>query len=44
MIQHGFTAQVAIDKVYDVHDNHGSVIKILRKIRRDKGGCPQLQF
>ena len=44
MIQNGFTAQVAIDKVYDVYGNHGSVTKILCKIRKDKGGHPELQF
>ena len=44
MIRNGFTAQVAIDKVYDVYGNHGSVTKILREIRKDKGGHPELQF
>ena len=40
MIRNGFTAQVAIDKVYDVYGNHGSVTKILCEIRKDKGGHP----
>ena len=44
MVQHGFTSQVAIDKVYEVYGNHGSVTKILRKLRKDKGGHPELRF
>ena len=44
MMQHGFTAQTAIDMVYEVYGNHGSVAKILREIRRDKGGHPEPVF
>ena len=46
MINHGLSAQVAVDKIYNVYGNLGSVTKILRKIKRDKqnGGHPELQF
>ena len=44
MVQHGFASQVAIDKVYEVYSNHGSVTKILREIRKDRGDYPELRF
>ena len=44
MIQNEFTANLAIDKVYDVYGRCGSLTNILREIRRDKGGNMDLQI
>ena len=46
MIRHGYTFNVAIDKIYSVYDRRNSATKILRAIRNDakNGGNPQLQF
>ena len=44
MIQNGFTANLEIDKVYNVYDRCGSLTNSLREIRRDKGGNMELHF
>ena len=46
MIRHGYTFNVAIDKIYSVYDRRNSATKILRAIQNDakNGGNPQLQF
>jgi hypothetical protein len=45
MIRSGYSAQTAIDKIYEVYSTRHSVTKILRLMKSDKrrGGHPDLR-
>ena len=44
MIQIGYTSNTAIDKIYDAYGEFGSVTKMLREIKRDRGARMRLQL
>ena len=44
MIQSGYTSHTAIDKIYDAYGQFGSVTKMLREIKSNRGARMQLGF
>ena len=44
MIQSGYTSYTAIDKIYDAYGQFGSVSKMLREIKSDRGARMHLGF
>ena len=44
MVQNGFIANTAIDRIYDAYGQFGSVTNMLREIKKDRGGRLQLDL
>jgi hypothetical protein len=44
MIRHGYTAHMAVDRIYEVYGTRDSVTKILQQMKNDwrRGGHPDL--